>query len=272
MDEHEVVNRRRWDELVPIHARSAFYDVDAFRAGHCTLRPLEVEELGEVGGKSLLHLQCHFGLDTLSWARRGARVSGVDFAPAAVEQARALAAETGLAAEFLCARVQDLPAVHSGRYDIVFTSYGVLCWLADLRAWAHTIAHFLRPGGVFYMAEVHPFADVFDDRPESVGLHLAYPYFPPGEPLMEETQGSYADRTAVVENTRCYFWIHTLGEVLTVLLEQGLRLEFVHEFPYCVYPKFPGMTRGADGWYRLPPPRDALPLLFSVRARKPGDE
>jgi 2-polyprenyl-3-methyl-5-hydroxy-6-metoxy-1,4-benzoquinol methylase len=270
MDPYEQANRRRWDELVPVHVRSAFYDVAAFDAGQCMLRPLEVEELGDVAGKSLLHLQCHFGLDTLSWARRGAVVTGVDFSEAAVAQARALAERAGLAAQFLCSRVQDLPQAHQGSYDIVFTSYGVLCWLPDLRPWARTVAHFLRPGGVFYMAEVHPFADVFDDRPEAAELRLAYPYFPPAGPLSEETVGSYADRGAAVENRRAYFWVHTLGEVLTALAEVGLRLEFVHEFPYCVYAKLPGMTRGADGWFRLPPPQDSLPLLFSVKARRPA--
>jgi SAM-dependent methyltransferase len=266
MHSPEQVNHRRWDELVPIHARSAFYDVAAFRAGQSTLRPLEVEELGEVAGKSLLHLQCHFGLDTLSWARRGARVTGVDFSSAAVEQARALAAETGLTAGFHCSSVQDLPQVHNNTYDIVFTSYGVLCWLPDLRPWVQAIAHCLRPGGVFYIVEMHPFTDVFDDRPGTTGLRLGYPYFAPPEPLVEETQGSYADRTAAVENTRSYLWVHPLGEVLTALLEVGLRLQFVHEFPYCVYPRFAWMTRGEDGWYRLPPPDESLPLMFSVKA------
>jgi 2-polyprenyl-3-methyl-5-hydroxy-6-metoxy-1,4-benzoquinol methylase len=269
MDTHEQINRRRWDELVNIHARSAFYDVAAFKAGKCTLRPLEVAELGDVAGKSLLHLQCHFGLDTLSWARCGAHVTGVDFSSAAVEQARALAAEAGLAAEFVCSRVQDLPELHSGSYDVVFTSYGVLCWLPDLRPWAQTIARFLRPGGIFYMAEVHPFADVFDDRPTAEGLQVVYPYFPQGGPLSEDATSTYADRTAIVENTRTYFWVHTLGQILTVLLEVGLRLEFVHEFPYCVYAKFSDMTQGVDGWYRARPPHELLPLMFSVKAHRP---
>jgi SAM-dependent methyltransferase len=271
MDDYEEVNRRRWDELVPVHARSAFYDVAGFLAGQSTLRPLEVGELGDVAGKSLLHLQCHFGLDTLSWARRGARVTGVDFAPAAIDHARALAGQAGVQAEFVCARVQDLPRVLTCTFDIVFTSYGVLCWLPDLGPWARTIAHFLRPGGVFYMVEIHPFADVFDDRPDAVDLRPAYPYFPPPGPLTEDVPGSYADRTAAVRHTTAHVWVHPLGGVLTALLDAGLRLDFVHEFAQCVYAKFPGMTRDADGWYRLPPPYDSLPLLFSVKAHRPGD-
>jgi 2-polyprenyl-3-methyl-5-hydroxy-6-metoxy-1,4-benzoquinol methylase len=270
MEIHEQANRRRWDELVIVHFRSAFYDVAGFKAGRCTLQPLEVKELGDVAGKSLLHLQCHFGLDTLSWARRGARVAGVDFSQPAVEQARTLAAEVGLDAEFICARVQDLPQLHQELYDMVFTSYGVICWLPDLEPWARTIAHFLKPGGTFYIAEIHPFADVFDDRPGAAGLQVAYPYFPPGGPLSEDVPGSYADRNALVKNTQSYFWVHTLGEVLTALLAAGLELEFVHEFAYCVYARFPGMTRDADGWYRLPPPSESLPLMFSVKARRRG--
>jgi SAM-dependent methyltransferase len=268
MNIHEQANRRRWDELVPIHARSAFYDVPGFLAGQTSLRPLEIDEVGDVAGKSLLHLQCHFGLDTLSWARRGARVTGVDYSPAAIEQARALAAQAKLPARFVCARVQDLPEVHEDTYDIVFTSYGVLCWLPDLGPWARTIAACLRPGGIFYMVEMHPFTDVFDDRPGTSQLRLGYPYFPPAEPLAEQVPGTYADRSAAVEHRQSYLWVHPLGKVLTALVQAGLRLEFVHEFPYCVYPRFPWMSRADDGWYRLPPPDDSLPLMFSVRCRR----
>ena len=273
MDEHLETNRRRWDELAPLHARSDFYDLAGFEAGASSLRSIEVEELGDVAGRSLLHLQCHIGLDTLSWARRGARATGVDFSEASVGQARALAAKCGLEAEFVCSAVESLPDVLTGSYDIVFTSYGVLCWLADLGRWGRTVAHFLKPGGVFYIVESHPFADVFNDTSgpeESEELRVAYPYFSDGRAIVTQTRGTYADREAAVVHDTSYQWSHTLGEILDAVLGAGLRLEFLHEFPVCFYPKFPGMTRGEDGWWRLPGVESRLPLLFSLKATKAG--
>jgi 2-polyprenyl-3-methyl-5-hydroxy-6-metoxy-1,4-benzoquinol methylase len=159
MDPHVAANRALWDEWTPIHVGSAFYDVDGWKSGRRhDLPPLLVDEVGDVAGKDLLHLQCHFGLDTLSWARRGARVTGADFSERAVEQARLLAAETGLEARFVVSDVVDLPDRLEGDFDVVFTSFGVLNWLPDVPRWAEVVAHFVRPGGFFYIAEAHPFA------------------------------------------------------------------------------------------------------------------
>lgn len=262
------VNRARWDELVDIHARSEFYDLAGFKSGKCSLRPLEVAELGDVSGKSLLHLQCHFGMDTLSWARRGARVTGVDFSERAVERARDLAREVGHDARFVCANVYDLPEVLAETFDIVFTSYGVLCLLPDLPRWGRVAAHFVRPGGIFYLAEIHPVAFTLDDRAGSTEPRAVYPYFHAPEPYRWETVGSYADRNARVRNTVNYQWTHSLADVVNALLAAGLRLEFLHEFPYCSAPLTPYLTRSADGWYRLPGGADVLPLLFSLKAVK----
>jgi SAM-dependent methyltransferase len=269
MDAHRETNRRRWDELTPLHAASAFYDVAGFKAGGSSLKSIEVEEVGDVVGRRLLHLQCHFGLDTLSWARRGACVTGVDFSEAAVAQARALAEETGLPATFLCAAVEALPDVLTGAFDVVFTSYGVLCWLSDLRPWARTVAHFLEPGGFFYIVETHPFAEVFDDAPGAADLRVGYSYFSTGEPILCQTRGTYADREAQVGQTTSYQWAHTLGDVVNALVGAGLRLDFLHEFPMGFFPKLSGMARSADGWWRLPEARAGVPLLFSLKAHKP---
>jgi SAM-dependent methyltransferase len=264
MDGAADVNRRVWDERTALHERSAFYGLEAFRAGGSTLRPVEVEELGDVAGRSLLHLQCHFGLDTLSWARRGAHVTGVDFSERAVALARQIAGECGLKARFLCARVEELPGVLGGTFDVVFTSYGVLCWLADLRRWGEVIAHFLRPGGTFYIVEMHPFADVLDDD-----LRVAHPYFHSPEPTACPTRGSYADRSQALTESASYQWAHGLGDVCDALLGAGLRLDFLHEFPFCPYQKLAGMEQGPDGWWRLKGPGSSFPLLFSLKATKP---
>ncbi len=266
--DYRRTNLARWNELVALHVQSRFYDVDGFRAGKCSLRPIETEELGDVAGKSLLHLQCHFGLDTLSWARRGARVTGVDFSDLAIAQARALAAETGVRGEFICADVYDLPHVLSGAFDIVFTSYGAICWLPDLCRWAEIAAGFLKPGGTYYMVELHPAADMLDVGPDGTP-RVAYPYFGGPGPLRWEAPGSYADRTAAVRNTVSYSWSHGLGETVTALAGAGLTIEFLHEFPFCVCGVLPGMEPGPDGWWRLPGQADKIPFLYSLRARRP---
>jgi 2-polyprenyl-3-methyl-5-hydroxy-6-metoxy-1,4-benzoquinol methylase len=157
MEKYYEVNRKRWNELVDIHVKSDEYDLEGFIAGKNSLHSIELEALGDVSGKSLLHLQCHFGLDTLSWGRLGARVTGVDFSETAIELARSLAARIGVDAEFICSNVYDFPKHLDGKFDVVFTSYGALCWLHDMEAWAEIVSRYLRPGGTFFMAEFHPF-------------------------------------------------------------------------------------------------------------------
>ena len=146
-------NRRSWNERTPVHARSDFYGIERFKAGATSLLSVELEEMGDVQGKSLLHLQCHFGMDTLSWARLGANVTGADFSDEAIDLARSLSGELGIEAEFVLSNVYSLPDVLEAQYDIVFTSYGVLVWLPDLKPWAEVVAHFLRPGGFFYIVD-----------------------------------------------------------------------------------------------------------------------
>jgi SAM-dependent methyltransferase len=268
MNEYLEANRRRWDELTPIHARSAFYDLEGLRAGGLTLMPLEREELGDVAGKSLLHLQCHFGLDTLSWARLGARVTGVDFSEAAITLARSLSDELDIGAHFICSSLYDLPTVLAGPFDIVFTSYGVLCWLPDLNRWAEVIAHFLRPGGAFYIAEIHPFAMVFYDEDDAEDLEVFYPYFHTTEPLRFEEEGSYAAPEAQVVHKVTYEWQHGLGDVVNSLISAGLRIEFLHEFPYACERMFPFLRQDREGWWRLEGHPGSIPMTFSLKATK----
>ena len=189
MDQHLEANRRLWDAWTPFHVASAFYDVDGFKAGRKELGPIELAGVGDVRGRSLLHLQCHFGLDTLAWAGRGAIVTGVDFSEPAIVAARALAAELGIDARFVVSDVYALPDRLAGEYDIVFTSHGVLSWLPDLAGWARVVARFLKPGGAFFVVDTHPFAYVFDDERTDSELRVRYPYFPRPEPLREEKTG-----------------------------------------------------------------------------------
>jgi SAM-dependent methyltransferase len=269
VNEYIETNRRHWDELVDIHVRSSFYDVGAFKAGRSTLTPIETEELGDVSGKTLLHLQCHFGMDTLSWARAGAIVTGVDFSPEAIRVARDLARELGIEARFVESDVYRLPEALTGAYDIVFASYGVVCWLPDFRRWAQIAASYVKPGGVLYLIDGHPAGNMLDDTP-GAGLSVRYPYFSRREPLVFADDGSYADRSATLQNKETFEFTYGLGEMLMAILDAGLELDFLHEFPYAGYQCLPEMELGSDGFYRLPGGDARVPFLFSIRARKPA--
>ncbi len=270
MNEFTEANRRHWDEVVPLHVASGMYDVESFKAGKNKLNPVELAELSDVRGKTMLHLQCHFGLDTLSWARdEGAIVTGIDFSEPAVEAARALAAECSIDARFLVSDVYSLPEKLGEQFDIVFTSYGALCWLPDIKRWAKVTAHFVKPGGTFYVAEFHPIVGIFDDKPNATDLDVRYPYFTGQQPLRWEGLGDYTDRSAKLQNDVTYEWPHPTSEVLTSLIDVGLRIEFFHEFPFTPEPVFPFMEQTAEHTYRLTKHDGSLPLMYSVKATKP---
>jgi SAM-dependent methyltransferase len=274
MDEYLTSNRKLWDTWTRIHLDSAFYDVDSFRTGDWAvrIRDYEREELGDVTSKTLLHLQCHFGLDTLSWARLGAIVTGADFSPDAIAAAQGLAEDVGIPATFVCADLYDLPSVleRGAGFDIVYTSHGVLGWLPDVEGWARVVEHFLKPGGTFFIAEGHPVAMAFENEGVEAGeLRLQYPYWTHQEPISLEVHGSYADRQAPTEGMVEHGWDHSLGEIVTALAQTGLRIEFLHEFPFSIW-KLDFTVEGPDGRFRLPGELDGrLPLSFSLKATKP---
>lgn len=266
-------NRALWDEWTAIHRESDFYDVEAFRKGAIRLKDFELEEVGDVSGKSLLHLQCHFGLDTMSWARRGAVATGVDFSPEAVKTAEALASELGLPAKFICSNVYDLPGQLDEKFDIVYTSFGVLWWLPDLGKWAEIVTRYLRAGGFFYMAEFHPIVSTLDDADGTTEPRVRYPYFPREEPMSFPVEGSYVDRTALVKQESEYGWPHSLGEIVSSLTGAGLHLEFLHEFPFTAFKQLPFLAARPDGKWELPKDfAGEIPLMFSLRATKPRSQ
>jgi len=261
-------NRRRWDELVDIHEKTSRYNMQAFKAGECSLKKPELDALPEVRGKTLLHLQCHFGLDTLSWARMGAEVTGVDFSESAIQRAKSIAEELGIPSTFVSCNIFDLPERLLGSYDIVFTSYGVLNWLHDLKRWAEIIEYYLKPGGTFFISEFHPFAWVFDDGHPSE-LRVQYSYWHTEKPQLFRPVGSYADRNAVVENRDCYEWTHSLSDIYNALSDAGLKIIEIKEYPYCVDPLFPFMKKDGEGYFRFINNDYKIPLMFSVKAKKP---
>ena len=271
MDAYLAANQALWDTWTSYHIASQFYNVAGFKAGRDSLDPITLAGPGDVRGKSLLHLQCHFGLDTLSWARRGATVTGADFSEEAITAARALATELHLHATFVHSDLYDLPQHLTGQFDVVFTSYGVLGWLPDLEGWAQVIAHFLKPGGIFYIVEAHPFALLFDERRTDAELRLRESYFRGPEPLREEGQGSYAVPEAPVRSVS-YVWLHRLADIIGSLLRAGLRVTSFDEYPFMAWAFFPWMERRADGMWQLPSGQGDIPLMFSLRAIKPEEE
>jgi SAM-dependent methyltransferase len=267
MDKYLNQNKALWNEITPIHERSAFYDVDGFKAGKSMMiMPVEIKEMGDVKGKSLLHLQCHFGMDTLTWGRLGAKVTGVDFSDVAIKHARELSKETGIKAEFMCSDIYRLPEIHKKNYDIVYTSGGVLCWLPDLKKWAEIIYHFLKPGGFFYIFEGHPFSHVFDESQDATELKVKYPYFHTPEPSKWGPEGDYADPDAVVSQGS-YEWNHSLGDIINSIIMSGLKIEFLHEFPIIFYKFLPFLEQEGDKGWRTK--GNKIPLTFSIKATKP---
>jgi SAM-dependent methyltransferase len=272
MDQYRESNRALWNAWTRINVASEFYDVEAFVAGRGRdLDPIARAGPGDVRGKSLLHLQCHFGMDTIRWARHGAAVTGVDFSEEAVASARALAERMGVPATFVHSDVYELPSKLEGRFDVVFTSHGVLSWLPDLERWARVVAHFLAPDGVFYVVEAHPVMLLFNDRLAEPELRLLYPYFHGREPIREEHAGCYSNPDAPMQSVE-YVWLHTVSDIIGSLVRAGLRIVAFEEYPFVAWRFFPWMEQGADGWWRLPAHAGlplgpgSLPLMFSLKA------
>jgi len=271
MERYLRSNQALWDLWARHHVASPMYDLEGFkagrRAGREALDALEVRLVGDVAGRSLLHLQCHFGLDTLAWARRGAAVTGVDFSGDAIAAARALSEELHIPATFIQADVYDLPERLDGEFDIVFASHGVLCWLPDLDRWARVAARFLRPGGRFCLIEGHPFPLVFDDETPGRELRIAFPYFHADDPVRAERRGSYAVPDGQFDSVT-YEWAHPLSDVIGAMLRAGLRITSFDEYPYVGWPMFPWMEARPDGTWRWPGDAPSPPLMYSLTAGK----
>ncbi len=262
LQEYFEANRQGWNKKTAVHKDSIFYNVQDFKKGKSALNTIELEALGDVRNKSMLHLQCHFGLDTLSWAREGATVTGVDLSDTAIDTAKSLSDELNIPADFICCNVYDLPAHLNKQFDIVFTSYGVVGWLPDLNKWAAIIARLLKPGGVFYMVEFHPVVWMMDEDFE----HIKY-YYHNEQVIVEECNGTYADRYAAIEYKE-YSWNHSLSEVINALIKHGLQINHLNEYPYSCYNCFNKTVQGSDGFYRIKGLENKIPMMYSIKATR----
>lgn len=256
-------NQKMWDDRVQIHTDSEMYDLHSFKAGRNSLTSLELDEIGDVVGKKILHLQCHFGQDSLSLARMGAKVTGIDFSEKAIAFARELNLEMGLDAEFIQSDIYGLKDNLDAEFDFIFTSFGVIGWLPNLNKWADIIDHFLKPGGVFYMAEFHPFIWTLDHEND---FKIHYPYF--NRNVIEEVaEGTYANQLAKLKHKN-YSWNHPITDVLTPLLNKGFRLLNFSEFDYSPFDVFPDMKAIEKRKYRINRFGGDIPYVYSIKLKK----
>ena len=257
--EYLELNRKAWDRRTVIHSKSKFYDVDGFLGGSSSLQEIELAEMGPVAGRSLLHLQCHFGLDTLSWARLGASATGVDLSPVAIREAQRIMRRAEIDASFICSDVYTYGETSSASFDIVYTSYGAICWLPDIERWAETVSGKLRRGGLFYMVEFHPLYD----------LHSGYAYFHNETPDIEH-ETTYTENSSN-EKMTVAVWTHPIGSVINALIRAGIRIEHVNEFPFSPYNCFAGMEELQPGRFYITRSGQQLPLLYSIKGTKTGE-
>ena len=261
-------NLDRWNETTLLHAKSKDYDLEGFMDGKISLHEIEINELKDIKGKTLLHLQCQFGMDTLSWARLGAtRVVGVDYSDVAIDLANKINKELKLPAEFICSNIYDLPNILDEVFDVVFTSYGVLVWLPDLENWAKVVARYVKKGGIFFIAEFHPFMWIFDDEDKSE-LVYKYPYFTGKEPFHFISENTYTEHEEKIKNVETYEWHHTFGDIITALIKEGLKIESVKEYPYTLFPSFPFLEKSEKGIWKFKDNKYSVPMIFTIKAVK----
>lgn len=262
MENYKEVNRQLWNRRTEVHFTSEFYDVKGFLEGKNSLNSIELELLGDLKNKKILHLQCHFGQDSISLSRLGASVTGVDLSDKAIEKGKELAGQAGTEVRFVCCDLYDLEQHLNETFDIVFTSYGTIGWLPDLSKWAKIVSQFLKPGGMFVFAEFHPVIWMFDYDFKTV----AYDYFNSG-PIVETENGSYADRNADLQHSSVS-WNHGISEVLNSLMVQGLQIQVFNEYNYSPYNCFNNTVEFEPGKFRIAHLEHKIPMVYALKATK----
>jgi ubiquinone/menaquinone biosynthesis C-methylase UbiE len=254
------INRQSWNNRIDTHLKSEFYDLEIFLKGKCSLNDIELSLLGDIKGKTILHLQCHFGQDTISLGRLGANVTGIDLSDKAIKSAKQIAKDISSNTKFICCDIYDLPNHLDETFDIVFTSYGTIGWLPDLDKWAKIISRFLKPNGQFVFVEFHPVVWMFDDNFDKIG----YRYFNSGA-IVETTSGTYADKTAdLTVSDVC--WNHGISEVLNSLIKNGLVIKSLDEFDYSPYNCFNKTVEFEPKKYRIEHLDNKIPMVYSITA------
>jgi SAM-dependent methyltransferase len=262
MENYIKINKQTWNNKTEVHINSEFYDNENFLKGKSTLNTIELELLGDISNKKILHLQCHFGQDSLSLSRIGAKVTGIDFSDKAIEKAKKFNSILKLDVTFICCDIYDLPSYLNEKFDIVFTSYGTIGWLPDLTKWANIVSQFLKPNGKFIMADFHPVVWIYDNDFKEV----FYNYFNI-EPIIENESGTYADRYSEIE-AKTITWNHPISEVLNALIQSGLEINAFNEFDYSPYNCFNETEEFETGKFRIKCFGNKIPMVFSIEATK----
>lgn len=262
MENYIDINRKAWNEKTDIHIKSDFYDNKSFLKGNTTLKSIELGMFGDVKGKTILHLQCHFGQDSISLARLGAKVTAIDLSDNAIANARKFAEQTNTDVEFICCDIFDLPNYLDKQFDIIFTSYGVIGWLLDLDKWAKIVSKYLKSGGRFVFVEFHPFVWMYDDNFEKI----IYNYFNV-EAIVENIEGTYTDRDAAIKN-ETVTWNHSTSEVLNSLINNGIEIKSFNEFDYSPYNCFSHTVKIDTDKYRIEHLGNKIPMIFSLEGIK----
>lgn len=261
MKDYLAINKKSWDARLEAHLSSEFYNVKGFLEGKSSLNQIELDLLGNITGKSILHLQCHFGQDSISLSRMGANVTGVDFSDSAITKAKEFAEKMNTDTRFLCCDIYELPLYLEEKFDIVFTSYGTISWLPDLEKWSHVIQHFLKPNGQFIFVEFHPAVWMYDNDLKEVTYH-----YNNVEPIVEMEEGTYADTKANIHQTSIC-WNHGIGEVVNSLIQAGLEIKNLEEFCYAPYPFVSNSEKFDEGKYRITHFGNKFPLVYSIDAQ-----
>jgi 2-polyprenyl-3-methyl-5-hydroxy-6-metoxy-1,4-benzoquinol methylase len=255
-------NQKLWDDKTKVHLNSKFYDVEGFKQGQSSLNPIELTLIGDVSNLSILHLQCHFGLDSMSLSKMGADVTGVDLSNEAIKEANKLKNELGLDTKFIQSDVYALIGTLNEKFDLVFTSYGVLGWLPDMQKWAEVVSHFLKPKGKLILVEFHPVVWMFSYDFKNI----EYAYSSDG-PIVEITEGSYTDQNAKIAN-KSISWNHGLAKVFDALLSKNLKIENFQEYNYSPYDCFNNTIEVNSKQYQIKGLENKIPMLYSIVARQ----
>ena len=255
-------NKASWNNKTDYHINSDFYDMDNFLKGKSSLNDIELKLLGEITGKTILHLQCHFGQDSISLARMGAAVTGVDLSDKAISKATGIAKQLDATADFICCNIYDLPKHLDKKFDIVFTSYGTIGWLPDLDQWAAIVSKYLMPGGKFVFAEFHPVIWMYDDDFENVKYNYSK-----SDPIIETVSGTYADRSAPI-TTETVNWNHGISEVVNSLIKHGLEINILNEYDYSPYNCFNKTEEFEPGKFRIKHFGNMIPMVYAILATK----
>lgn len=256
------MNKDAWDKKTPVHVASVLYDVDEVKKGGTSLNKIEIDDLGDIKNKRILHLQCHFGLDSISLTKMGADVLGVDFSSKAIEQARKFAKELNVSTRFVKANIYDLDKIVE-EFDIVFCSYGCICWFPDLDKWAKGISKMMAKKAFFYIVDFHPLLHTLD----CLLSDTRRSYFYSEKPFKREWHGTYANYHSNLETIE-YNWNHSIAEIISSLKNNGLKIIDFQEYPYLPKEWFPNLVKGKDGLFRVKGYEDIYPLLFSIKATK----